>query len=66
MKHLTITFILAIAGTALVGCSGDAEVSKSDDKTIRNNFNRALTPEEVAKMGSNSTKGASRPDRKPL
>lgn len=65
-KHLAITFILALAGTALVGCSGDAEVSKADDKTMRNNFSRALTPDEVAKMGSNSTKGAARPDRKPL
>jgi len=36
----------------LVGCQGDsADLPKDQDKKLRNNLSRELSPEEVAKMG---------------
>ena len=43
----------------LPGCSGgNGELSKKGDKELRNNFARALTPEEVAQMGKAKPAGA--------
>ena len=64
MNRAPIVFLALLALGSMIGCSGDAEVSKTEDKTIRNNFSRALTPEEVAQMG-NKTDGAARPERTP-
>ncbi|HEY0868068.1 MAG TPA: hypothetical protein VGE01_11850 [Fimbriimonas sp.] len=48
----------------LVGCSGDktTELPPEKDKELRNSFDRALTPEEVAMMGQ--SKGAEAPAKK--
>jgi len=58
--------IVAIA--ALAGCDGggSGDLSKKDDKDLRSNFSRPLTPEEAAQMGggaSKATEGAGRPER---
>ena len=34
-----------------IGCGSDAEMSKSDEETLRNNMKRSLTPEELGQMG---------------
>ncbi len=43
----------------LVGCQGDSnsDLPKDQDKQLRNNLSRELTPEEVAKMGGGSAGG---------
>lgn len=49
-----------VVAMSLPGCSGGntSEVSPAKDKEIRNNFSRALTPEEQARMGGGPSKGA--------
>ena len=44
---------LAILAPFLTACSGgkEGDLSKKDDQELRNNFARALTPEELAHMG---------------
>jgi len=59
----------ALAGTwILAGCEGSpSTVSKEDDKEIRNNFGRSLSPDEVSKMGGgkkDNSAGATAPDKK--
>ena len=46
--------LMLLAGLALtlIGCSGadPASLTSSDEKTLRNNINRELTPEEIRHM----------------
>lgn len=51
--------LLAIATLAVAGCSStDGQLSAKDDKELRHNFARSLTPEEVAMMGKAKPAGA--------
>lgn len=53
------TALLGAALAVLAGCGESSELPKDQDAKLRNNLNRALTPEEVAKMngGGDKTKG---------
>ncbi|RYG26514.1 hypothetical protein EON82_03065 [bacterium] len=54
--------VLLVPFALLAGCSdNNGELSKKDDQELRNNFARALTPEEQAQMGK--SKPAARPPR---
>ena len=66
MKMTINKIVLAgLVAVGLIGCgdTGASEVSPSEDKAVRNNFSRELTPEEVKAMGGNSaqTQGAAPP-----
>ena len=50
------TLLLVLFGLAVAGCSSDGQTSKTDEATIKNNFTRSLTPEEIAKMGGSKEK----------
>lgn len=52
---------LSILVFALVGCSGDGQLTKKQDDELRHNFTRKLTPEEIARMGGGPPAGA--PDK---
>ena len=60
MKQVLILTALA---SILAGCSssGDAQMSKADDDTAKNNFTRALTPAEQAKMNGGPAPGTPAP-----
>lgn len=56
---MKLLLVLTAASFALAGCSGGSEpVSKKDEDSLRNNFTRALTPEEQARMNGAPAKGA--------
>ena len=60
--------LLALALVCLAGCEGSpSTVTKDQDKEIRNNFGRSLSPDEVAKMGGgkkDSSSGVAPVDKK--
>ncbi len=43
---------LALLVVLLAGCSGDGELGKKDDQSLKDNFTRKLTPEEIKKLQS--------------
>ena len=49
--------LLALALLSVVGCSNDGQMSKTDESTLKDNFTRSLTPEEMAKMGASKESG---------
>jgi len=63
---------IAFAGIVALGCSGasNSDLPPDKDKELRNNFSRALTPEEVAKMNGggpakkDATSGVQPPTKK--
>jgi len=49
-RYFIIT-VFALGSVPFVGgCSDDGKLTKKDDAELRNNFTRALTPEEIARM----------------
>ena len=68
MKKAALLAVALVGAWVLAGCEGSpTAVSKEDDKEIRNNFGRSLSPDEVAKMGGgkkDSSAGATAPDKK--
>lgn len=53
---------LALVASLLAGCSGGSgELPAKDDAALKNNFNRNLTPEEMAKMGGKPPADAGKP-----
>lgn len=68
MKKAALLTVALLGIGVLCGCEGSpSTVSKEDDKEIRNNFGRSLSPDEVSKMGGgkkDSSAGATVPDKK--
>jgi len=58
-KALLLAVVCAVVGCK--GSGGTTEVSGKDDAALRNNFSRALTPEEAAQMGKSSMQQKSGP-----
>lgn len=54
MNRLQVRWALpALAALAVIGCNqGGSSLSKDEDKALRNNLSRELTPDEIARMNS--------------
>lgn len=68
MRRAALFSLGLAAVAALVGCEASSDVSPVQDKQIRNNFSRSLTPDEVAQMGGgkkDASSGAQPPKKGP-
>ena len=67
VKRLVAAVLLMAVWTLTACDSGQTNASPKDDKEIRNNFGRALTADEISKMGGGNKEagsaGAAAPDK---
>ena len=50
-------FLLALLLVGLAGCTGsESQLGQKDEATLKNNFTRGLTKEEMSQMGKSKDK----------
>jgi len=59
LKRLLVLGLVVCVSGFLAGCQGggSSELSPDQDKALRTNMSRQLTPEEIAKLGGSQPAG---------